>query len=54
MKTLQNRFDNNNLLIENYIEATFEIESIHAESASIIRKTLNNLDKHLMVLPELG
>ncbi|XP_044746498.1 uncharacterized protein LOC123308039 [Coccinella septempunctata] len=53
-KTLCERFNNNNLLVQNHISAIFNLEKITTESAEKIRNLSDNLFKHLSTLKHLG
>lgn len=51
--TLCESYNNNNLLIQNHVNAIFTMESINLESASKIRNLSDNLFKHLLSLKQL-
>ncbi|CAG9114803.1 unnamed protein product [Plutella xylostella] len=51
---LQNRYNNNRLLVHNHVKALFSTQSLHKESAPHIRKLIDNVLRNMRALKTLG
>nr|XP_049704680.1 uncharacterized protein LOC126056266 [Helicoverpa armigera] len=50
---LENRFNNNRLLVQNHVKALFSMQGLHKESAFHIRKLIDNVLKNIRALKGL-
>lgn len=51
---LENRYNNNRLLVQNHVKALFSITSLNKESSAHIRKLIDNVLKNMRSLKNLG
>ncbi|XP_028176820.1 uncharacterized protein LOC114364741 [Ostrinia furnacalis] len=51
---LENRYNNNRLLVQNHVKALFNIASLNKESSVQIRKLIDNILKNMRALKTLG
>ncbi|XP_050293812.1 uncharacterized protein LOC126734295 [Anthonomus grandis grandis] len=48
------RFNNNRILVQNHVKALFNIQKLHVESSSSLRKLVDSVAKHLRALKTLN